>query len=136
MHEVTHPMQILVEKLLKGGMLRCRQSADYLCSLSRLSFMLELKGEGSLEGFSAILGCPLHMPQAHALQAGALLGSSSQQQSLVFRSLLAAVNWVRELLNAWAHHAQATGYALLSPQQMLSVVETVQGLTRSCVHHS
>lgn len=107
-------MQTLLEQLPKGGMLHCRQSADYLCSLSRLSFMLELKAEGSLEGFSAILGCPLHMPQAHALQAGPLLGSSPEQQSLVFRSLLAAVNWLRELLNAWAHHAQPSGYALLS----------------------
>lgn len=71
--------------------------------------MLELKAEGSLEALSGVLGCPLHMPQLEALHQTALLGSSPQQQSLICSALLLAVNWVREVLNAWAHHVQPQG---------------------------
>jgi len=47
------------------------------------------------------------------MQSEAVLGLSPQQQSLVCTSLLLAINWLRELLNAWAHHVQPTEYALI-----------------------
>lgn len=72
--------------------------------------MLDLNAHGSLEGLSAILGCPLHMPQPEGLHQAALLASSPEQQSLICSALLLAVNWVREVLNAWAHHVKPQGY--------------------------
>ena len=71
--------------------------------------MLELREEGSLEGLSAILGCPLHMPHPDGLHHAALLASSPEQQSLICNALLLAVNWVREVLNAWARHVKPQG---------------------------
>ena len=78
----------------------------YLCPVSRLALTLEFQASGSLDDLSAILGCPLHMPHMDLLQAEALLGLSAEQQGLVCTSLLLAINWLRELLNAWAHHVQ------------------------------
>ena len=66
---------------------------------------------GNLDGLSAILGCPLHMPHLDVVQTVALLRLSAQQQSLVCTVLLLAINWLRELLNAWAHHVHPHGSA-------------------------
>jgi len=88
-----------------------RQSLAYLCAVTRLALTLEFQMVGNLDGLSAILGCPLHMPHIDLMQSEAVLRLSPEQQSLVCTSLLLAVNWLRELLNAWAHHVQPTEYA-------------------------
>jgi len=46
------------------------------------------------------------MPLLDLLQTEALLALSAEQQSLACTSLLLAINWLRELLNAWALHVQ------------------------------
>ena len=53
----------------------------------------------------------MHMPHIDLMQSEAVLGLSPHQQSLVCTTLLLAINWLRELLNAWAHHVQPTEYA-------------------------
>ncbi|DBA96744.1 TPA: hypothetical protein ACH3X1_015586 [Trebouxia sp. C0004] len=85
-----------------------RQSLAYLCAVTRLALTLEFHTLGNLDGLSAILGCPLHMPHIDLMQSEAVLGLSTEQQSLVCTSLLLAINWLRELLNAWARHVQPT----------------------------
>lgn len=84
----------------------CRQSLAYLCAVTRLALTLDFQMMGSLDGLSAILGCPLHMPRLEKLQRPALLVASPHQQWVLCSSLLLAINWIRELLNAWAHHVQ------------------------------
>ena len=87
----------------------CRQSLAYLCGVTRLALTLEFQNTGSLEGLSAILGCPVHMPHLDKLHRPALLAASPHQQWVLCTSLLLAINWLRELLNAWAQHVQPHG---------------------------
>lgn len=84
----------------------CRQSLAYLCAVTRLALTLEFQALSSLDGLSAILGCPLHMPHLDKLHRPALLAASPHQQWVLCSSLLLAINWLRELLNAWAQHVQ------------------------------
>lgn len=94
----------ILSKCQLGG--ACRKSLAYLCAVTRLALTLEFHTVGNLEGLSAILGCPLHMPHLDSLQSEALLSGSAEQQRVLCTSLLLAINWVRELLNAWAYHVQ------------------------------
>ncbi|KAK3126398.1 hypothetical protein QOZ80_7AG0555960 [Eleusine coracana subsp. coracana] len=65
--------------------------------------MIELLGnEGSLGGINALLGCPLHLPSTKYLD-GAKFGSlSGLQKKAVCHSLYYAINWIRELVNAFS----------------------------------
>lgn len=84
----------------------CRQSLAYLCAVTRLALTLEFQALATLDGLSAILGCPVHMPHLAQLHQPALLAAFPHQQWLICSSLLLAINWLRELLNAWAYHIQ------------------------------
>lgn len=107
-----------------------RQSLAYLCAVTRLALTLEFHTLGNLDGLSAILGCPLHMPHIDLIQSEAVLGRSPQQQSLVCTSLLLAINWLRELLNAWAHHVQPSEYAPVPMQLHLTQDDLLAGACR------
>ncbi|KAL3132723.1 hypothetical protein ABBQ32_009229 [Trebouxia sp. C0010 RCD-2024] len=97
-----------------------RQSLACLPAVTRLALTLEFQTSGSLDGLSAILGCPLHMPHLDQLQREALLTAPPDQQWVVCTSLLLAINWLRELLNAWARHVQ--------PHQCVGGAEVQQNL--------
>ncbi|KAJ1287788.1 hypothetical protein BS78_02G037500 [Paspalum vaginatum] len=67
-----------------------------------LAITERLSHEGSLGGIDALLGCPLHLPSTKHLD-GAKWGSlSGLQKKAVCHSLYYAINWIRELLNAFS----------------------------------
>ncbi|KAA6418674.1 MAG: hypothetical protein FRX49_11327 [Trebouxia sp. A1-2] len=75
-----------------------RQSLAYLCAITRLALTLEFHTLGNLDGLSAILGCPLHMPHIDLMQSEAVLGLSPEQQSLNLSQLEALLAHVLVLL--------------------------------------
>uniref|UniRef100_A0A0E0LHA3 Fanconi anemia group D2 protein n=1 Tax=Oryza punctata TaxID=4537 RepID=A0A0E0LHA3_ORYPU len=69
---------------------------------SLLTIIERLGNQGSLGGINAVLGCPLHLPSTKYLD-GARWGSlSTMQKKTVCHSLYYAINWIRELLNAFS----------------------------------
>uniref|UniRef100_A0A0E0Q452 Uncharacterized protein n=1 Tax=Oryza rufipogon TaxID=4529 RepID=A0A0E0Q452_ORYRU len=69
---------------------------------SLLTIIERLGNQGSLGGINAVLGCPLHLPSTKYLD-GARWGSlSAMQKKTVCHSLYYAINWIRELLNAFS----------------------------------
>uniref|UniRef100_A0ACD5UPL3 Uncharacterized protein n=1 Tax=Avena sativa TaxID=4498 RepID=A0ACD5UPL3_AVESA len=63
----------------------------------------ERKGsEGSLGGINALLGCPLHLPSAKILDESRWGSLSALEKKTVCHSLYFAINWIRELLNAFS----------------------------------
>ncbi|KAH7661696.1 fanconi anemia group D2 protein [Dioscorea alata] len=82
------------------------QSADSLQILPSqfllLSVVERLTNQGSLGGIDALLGCPLHLPSPRHLAEGEWKRMSGQQKQILCLSLYYAVNWIRELLNAFS----------------------------------
>ncbi|KAM0951992.1 putative fanconi anemia protein FANCD2 [Dioscorea sansibarensis] len=82
------------------------QSADSLQILPSqfllLSVVERLTNQGSLGGIDALLGCPLHLPSPKYLAEAEWKRMSGQQKQIVWLSLYYAVNWLRELLNAFS----------------------------------
>uniref|UniRef100_J3MIN2 Fanconi anemia group D2 protein n=1 Tax=Oryza brachyantha TaxID=4533 RepID=J3MIN2_ORYBR len=74
---------------------------------SLLTTIERLGSQGSLGGINAVLGCPLHLPSPKHLD-GARWGSlSAMQKKTVCHSLYYAINWMRELLNAFSTQVAA-----------------------------
>ncbi|KAI5013822.1 hypothetical protein ZWY2020_047314 [Hordeum vulgare] len=58
--------------------------------------------EGSLGGINALLGCPLHLPSTKNLDESRWGRLSELEKKTVCHSLYFAINWIRELLNAFS----------------------------------
>jgi len=69
---------------------------------SLLSMIERLGNEGSLGGINALLGCPLHLPSIKHLDGAKWGNLSGLQKKAVCHSLYYAINWIRELLNAFS----------------------------------
>ncbi|KAK9073621.1 hypothetical protein SSX86_007945 [Deinandra increscens subsp. villosa] len=65
-----------------------------------LSVMERLGNQGSLGGIDALLGCPIHLPSSKFV-VESWPSLSKKQKHVVCLSLYYAINWIRELLNAF-----------------------------------
>ncbi|XP_024986799.1 Fanconi anemia group D2 protein homolog [Cynara cardunculus var. scolymus] len=65
-----------------------------------LSVMERLGNQGSLGGIDALLGCPIHLPSSKLFLAS-WQSLNGKQKHVVCLSLYYAINWIRELLNAF-----------------------------------
>ncbi|PKA50881.1 hypothetical protein AXF42_Ash007536 [Apostasia shenzhenica] len=94
---------------VEGGQLPLNVSSDgiegvhHLCRFFLLSFCycLLLTNHGSLAGIDALLGCPLHLPSTKYLSEVHWKRLTEKQKQTVCLSLYYAINWIRELLNAF-----------------------------------
>ncbi|KAL6647037.1 hypothetical protein ACP70R_014474 [Stipagrostis hirtigluma subsp. patula] len=67
-----------------------------------LTVIERLANEGSLGGINALLGCPLHLPSTKYLDGAKWRSLSGLQKKAVCHSLYYAINWIRELVNAFS----------------------------------
>uniref|UniRef100_A0A0A9BIW8 Fanconi anemia group D2 protein n=1 Tax=Arundo donax TaxID=35708 RepID=A0A0A9BIW8_ARUDO len=67
-----------------------------------LTIIERLANEGSLGGINALLGCPLHLPSTKYLDGAKWRSLSGLQKKAVCHSLYYAINWIRELVNAFS----------------------------------
>jgi hypothetical protein len=88
------------------SVLCCRQAPAYAPALLRLCSTLELKASGSLEGITAILGCPVCLPALEGPQAPNLQELPAQQRKAFCLSLWLAVDWLREAVNSFSADTQ------------------------------
>ncbi|XP_076958495.1 uncharacterized protein LOC143634236 isoform X2 [Bidens hawaiensis] len=65
-----------------------------------LSVMERLGNQGSLGGIDALLGCPIHLPSSKFVMKS-WQSLNKKQKHVVCLSLYYAINWIRELLNAF-----------------------------------
>ncbi|XP_023735564.1 uncharacterized protein LOC111883471 [Lactuca sativa] len=65
-----------------------------------LSVMERLGNQGSLGGIDALLGCPIHLPSSK-LFLESWHSLNRKQKHVLCLSLYYAINWIRELLNAF-----------------------------------
>jgi len=80
---------------------RVSSSVLYMNSLFRLIATCEkVQQKGSLEGIDALLGCPLVLFAMEALEKLNLL--SSNDKELMCKTLFFAINWFREVVNAFS----------------------------------
>jgi Fanconi anemia group D2 protein len=83
-----------------------------------LTRTLELSASNSLDGLTAILGCTLCLPLPSSLEIEQLSTSSAEQRQMACLSIWHAVNWLREVVNAFS--SDKAGYALLGSMAMVS----------------
>ncbi|KAJ3707216.1 hypothetical protein LUZ61_010921 [Rhynchospora tenuis] len=67
-----------------------------------LSVVERSTNQGSLGGIDALLGCPLHLPSPKCLDRVNWRKLSEKQRKMVCLSFYYAINWIRELLNAFS----------------------------------
>ncbi|CAA7406874.1 unnamed protein product [Spirodela intermedia] len=67
-----------------------------------LSTVESLTNHGSLEGIDALLGCPFHLPSKKYLDGSLWNSLTEKQKKILCFSLYYAINWIRELLNAFS----------------------------------
>ncbi|XXG66038.1 hypothetical protein AAC387_Pa05g3593 [Persea americana] len=66
-----------------------------------LSTVERMTNQGSLGGIDALLGCPLHLPSPKYFVGSTWKSLSGKQKQIVGLSFYYAINWMRELLNAF-----------------------------------
>ncbi|GMI98522.1 Fanconi Anemia D2 [Hibiscus trionum] len=66
-----------------------------------LSAVERLTNQGSLGGIDALLGCPMLLPSYKYFSEAELQSLTGKQKQIICLSLYYAVNWIRELLNAF-----------------------------------
>ncbi|XP_024372058.1 uncharacterized protein [Physcomitrium patens] len=84
------------------------QSLLYLFANIRLLAVAErATNSGSLGGIDALLGCPLYLPKHELLLGEQWVGLSRNCKEICCLSLFYAINWIRELINAFSTQIQA-----------------------------
>ncbi|KAG0590520.1 hypothetical protein KC19_1G105500 [Ceratodon purpureus] len=84
------------------------QSLLYLSANIRLLAAVEREtNQGSLGGIDALLGCPLYLPKHELLLDEQWSGLSRKNKEISCLSLFYAINWIRELINAFSTQLQA-----------------------------
>ncbi|XP_021624026.1 Fanconi anemia group D2 protein homolog isoform X3 [Manihot esculenta] len=78
-----------------------------------LSVVERLTNQGSLGGIDALLGCPLHLPASKYFSVAGWQSLTAKQKQIVCLSLYYAINWIRELLNAFCTQV-ARGFECIS----------------------
>ncbi|XP_020271139.1 Fanconi anemia group D2 protein homolog, partial [Asparagus officinalis] len=96
------PICLNILPLLSAPSQMCSSSLQILpCEFLLLSAIERLTNQGSLGGIDALLGCPLHLPSPKYLIGGHWKNLMGLQKQIVCFSLHFAINWTRELLNAF-----------------------------------
>ncbi|URD96210.1 Fanconi anemia group D2 protein [Musa troglodytarum] len=82
---------------------QCSSSLQFLPSqFSLLSAIERATNQGSLGGIDALLGCPLHLPSSKYLVGAYGQKLTEKQKKILCSSIYYAINWIRELLNAFS----------------------------------
>ncbi|THU74124.1 hypothetical protein C4D60_Mb04t30040 [Musa balbisiana] len=82
---------------------QCSSSLQFLPSqFLLLSAVERATNQGSLGGIDALLGCPLHLPSSKYLVGAYGQKLTEKQKRILCSSIYYAVNWIRELLNAFS----------------------------------
>lgn len=74
----------------------------YASAVLGLTQTLELCLNKNLDGLTALLGCSLCMPRPSLAEEQQLASLPAQQRQLLCQSLWHAVNWLREVVNAFS----------------------------------
>eukprot|EP00899_Mesostigma_viride_P005633 jgi/Mesvir1/15070/Mv14717-RA.1 len=110
------PVKLALFDMLASGTKDRRDSALWMAPALRLlaeASMREHAGEAEpLEGMDALLGCPLQLVDKAAVTEGRWDGLGAGQQRVVVQALFFAVNWMRELLNAFSSQLVTDASAL------------------------
>ncbi|KAJ0982639.1 hypothetical protein J5N97_010894 [Dioscorea zingiberensis] len=97
------PICLNILPLLFSASMQSANSLQILPSQFLLLSVVErLTNQGSLGGIDALLGCPLHLPSPKHLAGAEWKRMSGHQKHILCLSLYYAVNWMRELLNAFS----------------------------------
>ncbi|TVU41411.1 hypothetical protein EJB05_14926, partial [Eragrostis curvula] len=97
------PVCVNIVPLVSTSPQKSQPCLQILYSQFSLSTIIERLGnEGSLSGINALLGCPLHLPSTKYLDGAKWRSLSGLQKKTVCHSLYYAINWIRELVNAFS----------------------------------
>eukprot|EP00257_Ricinus_communis_P018264 XP_015576929.1 Fanconi anemia group D2 protein homolog isoform X1 [Ricinus communis] len=97
-----------------------------------LSSVERLTNGGSLGGIDALLGCPLHLPSSKYLSEAGRQSLTTKQKEIVGISLYYAINWIRELLNAFCTQV-AQGFECISQAMKEDIVAKLLKRLRNLV---
>ncbi|CAM0905397.1 unnamed protein product [Alopecurus aequalis] len=102
------PICVNILPLVSTSPQKSQACLQILASQFLLLTTIERKGsEGSLGGINALLGCPLHLPSAKILDESRWGSLSALEKKTACHSLYFAINWIRELLNAFSTQVAA-----------------------------
>ncbi|XP_020518624.1 Fanconi anemia group D2 protein homolog isoform X1 [Amborella trichopoda] len=97
------PICLNVLQLLSSTSQRFSSSLQFLpANFLLLSAVERFTNQGSLGGIDALLGCPLYLPSLKYFKGAAWRSLMIKQKQIVCLSLYYAINWIRELLNAFS----------------------------------
>ncbi|XVF20995.1 hypothetical protein REPUB_Repub12eG0052600 [Reevesia pubescens] len=106
-----------------------------------LSAVERLTNQGSLGGIDALLGCPLLLPSSKYFSPAEWQSLTGKQKQIICLSLYYALNWIRELLNAFC--TQVAGRFEFTSQStkediMLKLLKRLRNLVflESLLNHS
>lgn len=74
----------------------------YAAAVLNLTCTLELRANNNLDGLTAILGCSLCLPLPACLEHEHRAAMPAQQRQLTCLSLWHALEWLREVVNAFS----------------------------------
>jgi Fanconi anemia group D2 protein len=111
-----------------------------ICPLFRLVRILKWRVEaGNLEDIDALLGCGLQLPAVlQNITRGGLISMSDQlEQRVVLNSLFLAINWLREVVNAFSFsREQDVVDKVTKSAEKLQEFFFIMYLFKSCVVHT
>lgn len=96
-----------------------------------LSVLERLANQGSLGGIDALLGCPLHLPSSKYFSWSGWRLLTGKQKQIACVSIYYAINWIRELLNAFC--AQVVKFQCTSQASKVEIIDKLLKRLRNLV---
>ncbi|KAJ7549079.1 hypothetical protein O6H91_07G039400 [Diphasiastrum complanatum] len=123
------PICVNILPLLISGDESASNSLLFLPSSFRLLAAVEsLTNKGALGGIDALLGCPIYLPKRELLVGDAWLGMSRRQKELSCLALYHAINWIRELINAFSTQIADRGQCLTQTTREETAIKLLKRL--------